>query len=73
LLLEAGQVAEAADAFEEILEIEPGFVPALFSRGLVRMQAGDADAAAADFRAVLERQPSHPGARHFMDRLAAGS
>lgn len=52
--LKTGSDADAAFAnFDKALSVSPGYVPALYNRGLARADMGDVDGAIADLRLVL--------------------
>jgi tetratricopeptide (TPR) repeat protein len=56
--LQAGDAAGAAESFAQALEVDPGYVPALYGRGLARLDLADAQGASEDFTAVLSRNSS---------------
>ena len=60
--LEAGRVAEAAERFELVLGLNPGFAPAHYNLGIIEGGTGRLDAAAARFEQALAHDPQHVGA-----------
>jgi tetratricopeptide (TPR) repeat protein len=68
----AGRAAEAALAYDAILERWPGSLEALAGRGNARYAAGDLSGAAAAYRAALERYPDAAAVwNNLADVLAA--
>jgi tetratricopeptide (TPR) repeat protein len=59
LLIRAGQVPEALESLNDILEDEPDNLAALLARGEIHFAAGRSDEAVADFRGVLRREPEN--------------
>lgn len=69
-----GTTASASTVLEmldETVEQNPAFVYTRFFRGMVRKREHDWQGAAADFRAVLERVPSHRRARIELEQVEA--
>jgi tetratricopeptide (TPR) repeat protein len=64
------QLDLAADDFTAALRVDPKNVLARGGLGQVQAARGDYEAAAASFRAVLETDPTHAGAREALSRLA---
>jgi tetratricopeptide (TPR) repeat protein len=62
-----GQFDRAIADCEQALKIEPGYIPALGSRGMARLAAGRVAEASADFTAVANRTP-----RSFRSQLGLG-
>ena len=56
-LMKAGQAADAARAFEQILRSRPDFAEAYFALGVAYTQLGKPDEAAAALRSYLKREP----------------
>ncbi len=54
--------AAAAEMHERALELEPGYVPAMFNLGGLYEEAGDRERSAALYRRILAIQPGHSGA-----------
>src|SRR5690606_12071837 len=68
-LLMTDRPAEAVDAFDRVIALEPEQAEALAMRGEARMLAADGLVTAAaqqDFLAALEHDPAHPGARYYL-------
>jgi len=63
----AGRAAEAAIAYDTLLDRWPGSLAAAIGRGNVRYAAGDLDGAATAYRAALEH---HPDAAALWNNLA---
>jgi hypothetical protein len=59
------------EMLDETVEQNPGFVYTRLFRGMVRKREHDWQGAAADFRAVLARVPSHRRARLELDQVEA--
>ena len=62
LYAEMQQPDKAVAMHERALEIDAGYVPALFNRGGLYEEAGDRDNAAALYRRILDQEPGHSGA-----------
>lgn len=76
-LLLTDRPAEAAEAFSRAIALRPEEAEPYALRGEALVLAADGavtEAAQQDFRAVLEREPEHPGARYYLglSRLQAG-
>ncbi|MFN4165570.1 MAG: c-type cytochrome biogenesis protein CcmI [Ferrovibrio sp.] len=68
-LLLTERPAEAVEALDRAIVLQPGEVEAYALRAEALTLAADGsvtDAAQRDFRAVLERDPQHPGARYYL-------
>lgn len=68
-LLLTDRPAEAIEAFDRAIALQPSEVEAYALRAEALTLAADGsvtDAAQRDFRAVLERDPQHPGARYYL-------
>jgi cytochrome c-type biogenesis protein CcmH len=68
-LLLTDRPAEAVEAFDRVIALQPGEVEAYALRAEALTLAADGsvtEAAQRDFRAVLERDPQHPGARYYL-------
>jgi cytochrome c-type biogenesis protein CcmH len=68
-LLLTERPAEAVDAFDRAIALQPAEAEAYALRAEALTLAADGsvtDAAQRDFRAVLERDPQHPGARYYL-------
>jgi cytochrome c-type biogenesis protein CcmH len=68
-LLLTERPAEAVEALDRAIVLQPGEVEAYALRAEALTLAADGsvtDAAQRDFRAVLEREPQHPGARYYL-------
>lgn len=68
-LLMTDRPAEAADAFGRAVALRPEDAEPYAMRGEALMLAADGSvtpAAQQDFRAALEREPEHPGARYYL-------
>ena len=59
---EMRQPDKAVAMHERALEIDAGYVPALFNRGGLYEEAGDRDGASALYRRILDQEPGHSGA-----------
>lgn len=62
LYAEMQQREQAEAMHERALEIDAGFVPALFNRGGLYEEAGDRESAVAMYRRILDKEPGHSGA-----------
>jgi predicted TPR repeat methyltransferase len=70
--LAAGDEAGAADLFEQVLELAPGYAPAWFLLGEAREKLGTREGAIAAFRKALEHDPAdRQGAILRLIRLGA--
>lgn len=68
-LLMTDRPGEAADAFARAITLRPDDAEPYAMRGEALMLAADGSitpAAQQDFRAALEREPEHPGARYYL-------
>lgn len=68
-LLATDQAAEAVPALDRVIALQPDDVEAYALRAEAQTLAADGSvtpAAQRDFRAVLEREPQHPGARYYL-------
>ncbi|WP_374303144.1 c-type cytochrome biogenesis protein CcmI [Ferrovibrio sp.] len=68
-LLLTERPAEAVDAFDRAIALQPAEAEAYALRAEALTLAADGsvtEAAQRDFRAVLERDPQHPGARYYL-------
>lgn len=68
-LLLTERPAEAIEAFDRAIALQPAEIEAYALRAEALTLAADGsvtDAAQRDFRAVLERDPQHPGARYYL-------
>jgi cytochrome c-type biogenesis protein CcmH len=68
-LLATDQAAEAVPALDRVIALQPDEVEAYALRAEAQTLAADGSvtvAAQRDFRAVLERDPQHPGARYYL-------
>lgn len=71
-LLMTDRPAEAAEAFGRVIALQPDDAEAYALRGEALMLSADGSitvAAQQDFRAALERDPGHPGARYYLGLL----
>lgn len=66
---QAGDLHRAADGYEAVLRIDPGFAPALHYLGLVRHQAGNSQAAIDLVRRALALQPDLAEAHYNLGNL----
>ena len=64
---------EARGLFERALELDPGLLPARIALGTVFLETGDGTRAAAEFRAVADRQPHSVAPRLFEIRALAAA
>lgn len=68
--------AEASEDIERALSMAPEHAGALLERGILRMEAGDAKGARADWHAVIEHHPNGPAAdaakQHLADMAGKG-
>jgi predicted O-linked N-acetylglucosamine transferase (SPINDLY family) len=58
-----GEVADATDAYADVLREQPGHAPALYLAGVLARDGGDAATAIAHFRAALAAAPGYVDAR----------
>ncbi len=68
-LLAIDRAAEAVPALDRVIALQPDDVEAYALRAEAQTLAADGSvtpAAQRDFRAVLEREPQHPGARYYL-------
>lgn len=68
-LLITDRPAEAAEAFSRVIALQPADAEAYALRGEALTLSADGSVSAAaqqDFRAALERDPGHPGARYYL-------
>ncbi len=66
-----GDTEAARAAYDRLLELQPGYAPAHFLRGVLARDAGDNDAAARDFAQALAAAPDYVEARVASMRLAS--
>jgi Flp pilus assembly protein TadD len=59
-MLQAGKVADAAQAFEHITHLRPDFAEAYFALGVSYAQLGKPEEAAAALRSYLKWKPESP-------------
>ncbi|MFN3400454.1 MAG: c-type cytochrome biogenesis protein CcmI [Ferrovibrio sp.] len=68
-LLATDRAAEAVPALDRVIALQPDEIDAYALRAEAQTLAADGSVTAAaqrDFRAVLERDPQHPGARYYL-------
>lgn len=68
-LLAIDRAAEAVPALDRVIALQPDEVEAYALRAEAQTLAADGSVTASaqrDFRAVLEREPQHPGARYYL-------
>ncbi len=65
-----GKYMEALALFEKAIKKDPGFVKAVFYKGLVYSALGDSTKADEVMREVLKASPNHPGAKTFLSKTA---
>ncbi len=68
-LIDLGEPALARQPIERALALKPDFVEAKYARALVELNSGERDAALADLRAVVKRNPRHSHANLTLARL----
>ena len=56
--------------YDRALKMDPRFTKALYFKGLAQHYMGDATAAVATMKGVLELSPQHPGARAYLSAAA---
>jgi tetratricopeptide (TPR) repeat protein len=64
---QGGDLAEAIRRLDHALELDPGLEPALLLRAVAHEMRGDAEAAAADWRAALRANPECRPARRALE------
>ena len=69
---EAGRLKEAEESYRGMLQIDPGYVPALLRLGLVCNTARRFDEAAAHLRRAVEREPANPYAHEGLAEALYG-
>jgi predicted O-linked N-acetylglucosamine transferase (SPINDLY family) len=65
-----GDHAVARERYSRVLDLQPGFAPALHLRGVLNRESGEASAARADFSAALVEAPGYVDARIAAARAA---
>ena len=65
------RMEEASAAFDAVLELAPGYLPALLRQGNVRLALGEAEPARRLFERALEVDPGSAAARAGLGRAAA--
>ena len=58
-----GDVAEAHAAYSRLLDLQPGFAPGHYLRGVLERDAGDLDAARGDWEEAITAAPAYVDAR----------
>ena len=72
-LAEVGRPAEALPVLEDALQWHPEVASLHYNLGLVQWMLGEEEAAVAAWRAALERDPDHAGAKEMLAGAAATS
>jgi protein O-mannosyl-transferase len=70
-LLELGNLHDAFEHFRAAESADPQFADAHFNLGMLFLRAARLDAAEAEFQAVLQLNPAHPGAERGLDAIRA--
>jgi tetratricopeptide (TPR) repeat protein len=68
-LVELGEFRTAAAYFDTVLTIQPGYIDALFNKGLSYEELGEERTAVAIYQEVLSRDPQHTLAAMGLERL----
>jgi tetratricopeptide (TPR) repeat protein len=60
VMMQAGKVADAAQAFEHVIHLRPDFAEAYFALGVAYSQLGKSEEAEAALRSYLKQEPQSP-------------
>jgi tetratricopeptide (TPR) repeat protein len=66
--LKQGKLDTSADQFQQELSINPGYIPAEYQLGYVRLQMHQAGAAIPLLQDVVSRQPNHSDAHYELGK-----
>ena len=66
--LKQGKLDTSADEFQQELAVNPGYIPAEYQLGYVRLEMHQADAAIPLLQDVVSRQPNHSDAHYELGK-----
>src|SRR5438105_15582150 len=66
--LKQGKLDTSADQFQQELSVNPGYIPAEYQLGYVRLEMHEADAAIPLLQDVVSRQPNHSDAHYELGK-----